>query len=88
MKDLEVGSTYKLIYTGDFCHAVGFKGSKKFSPCMNHGDTVEAIYVGTINLGDADSLTMVRDIFYAKYDPKRNYLMYAVTNRSYVISKN
>lgn len=83
MGNLIVGQTYTLQYTGDFCHAVGFKGSRKFSPQMNEGDTVTAVFVGTIRIGPG--ATMERDIFYAEHDPKRNYIMFGKTEeRKYI----
>jgi len=88
MKDLIVGQKYTLKHNLDFCHAVGAKGYKKFSPRMNEGDTIEAVYVGTINIGDADSQTMLRDVFYSPYNPKRNYIMFSSGIREYLTLKN
>lgn len=84
MRELVVGNTYTLRHTGNFCHAIGSNGAKEFSDGMNEGDTVEAIYVGTIQIGPYDSETMERDIFYNPFGIKRSYFMFATGNRDFI----
>jgi hypothetical protein len=69
------GNYYEIKHSGEFCHAMGNKGTQTFSKGLNYGDQVTVQFVGTVKteLG-------LRHIFFDQFSNKRKYYMYAAEN--------
>jgi hypothetical protein len=74
---------YLLKHTGEFSHAVGTGGFVPFSNDENSGDSIAAIFIGTIPSG---AYNTERNIFFTT-NRARTYLSFSNENIEYVIKE-
>ena len=73
---------YRLKYSGQFSHCVGAGGFVDFSENRNEEDTIEAIFIGTSNVGVYGD---ERAIFYSPKNKYRTYVCFGVEDLDYIV---
>lgn len=75
---------YRLKHNGQFSHCVGVEGFVDFSKNRNSEDTLDAIYIGTANVGVYGD---ERAIFYSPQNKFRTYVCFGVEDLDYIVKE-
>ena len=84
IKNLIVGKSYTLKYTGNLCHIIGGNGFKDFSKRMNSEDVLErCVFVGVVSIAPEGE----RQVFYRPKSNNRSYVMFSNDNYEHVLKE-